>query len=383
VHVVQVNCAIDAEGRGPEELLQAWPTVSLVAEAVAQAGAEVTVLQASRYAAEHRQAGVSYRFVAEPRLARRYASGQMPWRLAAAARRLGPDVIHFNGLGFPLHLAAMSRLGIPVLVQDHASAAGGKLGALRRWSLRRAAGVAFTARAQAEVFRAAGELPDSLPVFAVPESSTRFTAGDRAAARSSTGISGDPALLWVGRLNANKDPLTVLEAVRRVLPRLPNLQLWCAYSEADLLPAVEQVLRDEAVLAEHVHLLGALPHREMEALYRACDLFVLASHHEGSGYSLIEALACGVTPIVSDIPPFRALTGNGKVGVLARCDDAEAFAGGIMALAAQPWERLREAALEHFEQELSPAALGGKLVEAYRAAIRTYRAANPGAAREP
>ena len=37
MHVVQVNCAIDAEGRGPEELLQAWPTVSLVAEAVAQA----------------------------------------------------------------------------------------------------------------------------------------------------------------------------------------------------------------------------------------------------------------------------------------------------------------------------------------------------------
>jgi glycosyltransferase involved in cell wall biosynthesis len=383
VHVLHVNCAIDAQDRGPEELLRAWPTVPLVAEAVAQTGAEVTVLQASRFAAEHRQAGITYRFIAEPRLARGYGPGLMPWRLAAAARRLGPDVIHFNGLRFPLHLAAMTRLGIPVLVQDHASGAGGTLSALRRWSLRGAAGVAFTAKEQAEMFRAAGELPDGIPVFAVPESSTAFTAGDRATARESTGISGDPALLWVGRLNDNKDPLTILEAVRRVLPRLPNLQLWCAYGEADLLPAVEQILRDEPGLAGHIHLLGALPHHEMEPLYRSCDLFALASHHEGSGYSLIEALACGLAPVVSDIPSFRALTGNGSMGALAPCDDAEAFAKGIVALAAQPRELLRAAALDHFTKELSPAVLGRKLVETYRAVIRAYRAANRGTAREP
>nr|WP_166174889.1 glycosyltransferase family 4 protein [Altererythrobacter segetis] len=382
MHVVHVNCGIDAEGRGPEALLRAWPTVPLVAEAIAQAGARVTVLQASRFAAEYRHEGVDYRFIAEPRLSRKYGAGIMPWRLAAAARRLAPDVIHLNGLGFPLHLAAITGLGVPVLVQDHASAPGGKRGRLRRWSLRGAAGVAFTAKEQAEEFRRAGELPDALPVFAVPESSTRFAAGDRGAARSSAGVWGDPALLWVGRLNANKDPLTILDAIRRVLPRLPNLQFWCAYGEADLLPAVEQVLREEPALAEHVHLLGALPHEKMEQLYRACDLFILGSHREGSGYSLIEALACGLGTVVSDIPPFRALTGEGKIGALAPCGDAEAFAEGIMTLAERPREETRAATLEHFERELSPAALGRKLVETYHAAIRAYRSANPRSARE-
>jgi glycosyltransferase involved in cell wall biosynthesis len=365
MRVVQVNCAIDAQGREPEALLRAWPTVPLVAEAVAATGAEVTVLQASRFTAEHRRAGVTYRFVAEPR-GRRNSAGLAPWRLAAAARRVRPDVIHFNGLGFPLHLAAMTRLGLPVLVQDHASLPGGKLGKLRRWSLRGVAGLVFTAAAQAEPFRQGGELPAGLPIFAVPESSSRFAPGDREEARRATGVAGNPALLWVGRLNANKDPLTVLEAVRRALPRLPDLELWCLYSEADMLPEVERTLRDDPALAARIHLLGRRPHSQMEALYRACDLFVLASRREGSGYSLIEALACGATPVVSDIPSFRALTGGGAVGALAPCGDAAAFAERIAELARQPRDRLRAAALAHFERELSPAALGRKLLDTYR-----------------
>jgi glycosyltransferase involved in cell wall biosynthesis len=372
MRVVQVNCAIDAQGREPETLLRAWPTVPLVAEAVAAAGAQVTVLQASRFAAEHRQGGVTYRFVAEPR-GRSNSAGLAPWRLPEAARRLAPDVIHFNGLGFPLHLAAMTRLGIPVLVQDHASLPGGKLGLLRRWSLRRAAGLAFTATEQAEPFRAAGELPAGLPIFAVPESSSRFTPGDREEARHATGIAGDPALLWVGRLNPNKDPLTVLETVRRALPRLPDLHLWCIYSEADILPEVERMLRDDPALAARVHLLGSRPHSQMEALYRACDLFVLASRREGSGYSMIEALACGAAPVVSDIPSFRALTGGGAVGALAPCGDAAAFAEQIIDLASQPRDRLRAAALGHFERELSPSALGRKLLDTYRAVAGARR----------
>ena len=46
----------------------------------------------------------------------------------------------------------------------------------------------------------------------------------------------------------------------------------------------------------------------MAAFYSAADLFVVGSHHEGSGYSLMEACACGAMPVVTDIPTFRLLT---------------------------------------------------------------------------
>ena len=38
----------------------------------------------------------------------------------------------------------------------------------------------------------------------------------RAMARAISGVHGDPALLWVGHLDANKDPLTVLEGFEQV-----------------------------------------------------------------------------------------------------------------------------------------------------------------------
>ena len=36
------------------------------------------------------------------------------------------------------------------------------------------------------------------------------------------GATGDPLILWVGRLTTNKDPLTVLDGLERALPQMPN-----------------------------------------------------------------------------------------------------------------------------------------------------------------
>ncbi|HYG30062.1 MAG TPA: glycosyltransferase family 4 protein [Allosphingosinicella sp.] len=374
LRVVQVNCVIDGERREPDALLDAWPTLPAVAEATAAAGADVIILVASHRAAVVSRNGIAYRFVAEPRLRAGSGPGLLPWRLAAAVRRERPDAVHFNGFDFPLHARAVCGTGVPVLVQDHKSGAGGRMAGFRRWGYARIAGAAFTAVGQAEPFRKHGQIPLEARVFAIPESSTPFRAGSRAEARSATGLSGDPALLWVGHLDANKDPLTILEAMRAALPALPGLRLWCAYATAPLMPEVERMLAADPALAGRVHLLGRLPHDRIELLCRAADFFVLGSGREGSGYALLEALACGATPIVSDIPPFRELTGNGAVGSLAPRGDPTAFADAIVRLAALPRESLRERSLDHFRSRLSFEVVGRKLVQAYR----TVAAAGPG-----
>ncbi len=99
-------------------------------------------------------------------------------------------------------------------------------------------------------------------------------------------------------------------------------------------------------------------------------MFVLASHREGSGYALIEALACGLPPVVSDIPSFRSLTGHGAVGTLVPVGDAEGFASGIVAQAGRPRREARGAVLAHFADALSPYALGRRLVRAYSTLAR-------------
>jgi glycosyltransferase involved in cell wall biosynthesis len=136
---------------------------------------------------------------------------------------------------------------------------------------------------------------------------------------------------------------------------------------------VESVLAADPALAARVHLLGPVPHDRIELLCRAADLFVLASRREGSGYALIEALACGATPVVSDIPSFRELTGGGAVGALAPPGDAAAFSDALVRLAGLPREPLRAQALAHFRARLSFDIVGEKLVEAYRALAEAGR----------
>lgn len=364
MHVVHVSCVRDRQNRTGAALLDAWPTLGDVAAAVHRAGAEVTVLQAAHADDEHERDGVRYRFVAEPRLpARRWVTGALPGRLARAAAALKPDVIHFNGMGFPLHARAICSVDAPVLAQDHASRLPRRFTALHRWGYARVAGAAFTSRQQAEPFLRAGILREGTPVFPIPESSSRFTPGDRNEAREITGLHGDPALLWVGRLMANKDPLTLLDAVSLAATRLPGIQLWCCYHDAPLLDAVHRRLAAEPALAARVHLLGRVPHERIELLCRAADFFVLGSGREGSGYAVMEAMACGAVPIVSDIPPFRATVGD--AGALVPRGDADAFAKAIVSLATKPREPQRERVLERFRSALSFDVVGAQLVAAY------------------
>jgi hypothetical protein len=80
---------------------------------------------------------------------------------------------------------------------------------------------------------------------------------------------------------------------------------------------------------------------------------VQASHAEGSGGALIDALACGTTPLVTDIPSFRKITGDGACGALFPVGNAAALAGAIREWGGRDWPTLRRRARAHFERALS------------------------------
>jgi glycosyltransferase involved in cell wall biosynthesis len=102
-------------------------------------------------------------------------------------------------------------------------------------------------------------------------------------------------------------------------------------------------------------------------MLRAADFLVLGSHSEGSGYAVIEALACGTTPLVTDIPSLRRITGDGAVGALSPPGDADAMARALVEWSRKPRAELRHAAREHFERALSVSAIGQQLRAAYGA----------------
>jgi glycosyltransferase involved in cell wall biosynthesis len=363
---MQISFFVDPQGRPPETLLDDWHSLVDIAVAVASAGVRVTVVQANTRAGRAVRGGVEFLFLPpDPQtgLLTRTAS------FAALLGDVAPDVIHVHGLGFGPEVLGLRALApnVPILIQDHADRPP-RFWRRSRWrrGAAAAAGISFCAATQAEPFRRAKLLAPHVRVFEIPESTSSFSPGDSGAARTATGLHGDPAVLWVGHLDSNKDPLTVLAGVSEAARELPGLQLWCCFGSAPLLAAVQAKIASDPWLRDRAHLLGRVPHAQIEQLMRAADLFVLGSHREGSSFSLIEALATGLTPVVTDIPSLRVLTGDGAVGALWPCGDSRALANALRSAAAGLRARTRTEVRAHFEEHLSSAALGRSFAAAYR-----------------
>ncbi len=377
LHVAQISFHVDPV-RGPSQILQDWWPLVDCAEMVAQTGARVSVVQACVRSDRLTRNGVNYHFVrpepGEPAI----ASGR---EFAALMRGLDADVFHVHGLSFPKEVLGLAKLApnTPIFLQDHAS---GLPRFWRRRPYRRglavAGAVSFCALEQAKPFIKAGMLSESV-VHGIPECSSRFTPGDQPAARRLVEVHGDPAVLWVGHFDTNKDPLTVLAGVAAAVSRLPELQLWCCFGTAPLEEEVRRVIDGNRLLRGRVHLLGKVPHEKIEQLMRAADVFALGSHREGSGCAVIEALACGLPPVVTDIPSFRALTGAGRTGALWPCDDARAFTDALLRTATQARNALRIQVRAHFDAEVSFHAVGHKLRAVYEN-LSHHRAVGQGAA---
>jgi len=376
-HVAQIGFFNDPQGRSPAQLLNAWPTLVDVADAASMSGVRVCVVQASSHTEHFERNGVHYHFLPFDAAASRDPRGTAYCELL---RDLAPDVFHVHGLDFPRQVLSLADLssGAPIILQDHASRPPR---IWRRASARRgmsvASGIAFCSLGQAQPFIQAGLIGRSTQVYEIPESTSRFSPGDRIEARRLTGVEGDPAVLWVGHLDANKDPLTVLEGISAAARELPRLRLYCCFASAPLLRAVQTRIATDSRLRDRVHLLGRLPHERIELLMRAADIFVLGSHREGSGYSLIEALACGLPPVVTDIPSFRSLTGAASVGELWPCNDPLALCQALKSIACRGGREARATVRAHFERELSFNALGVKLMAMYEDVLARKRGSSP------
>jgi glycosyltransferase involved in cell wall biosynthesis len=379
VRIVQLNLAADPALRDPEHLLEMYHTLTGWSGALAGAGAAVHVVQRFSTTARLTRGGVLYDLVADGS-----PGTPSPWtvfsQVATAIDRAGADVIHVNGLMFPgmvRRVRATNRRAVIVL-QDHSGALP-RRGPLplrivqaRRWrhAFQVADACSFTARRLVERWLPFG-LPADMRVLEIPEASTSLHAMSRHESRMETQMHGDPCVLWVGRLDRNKDPMTMLAGLERALPALPEAHVWILAPEGGRRDEVQRRIDAAATLRRRVTIIGPVAHRDMAAYYSSADIFVSASHHEGSGYALIEAMACGVVPCVTDIPSFRALTGG--CGSLWPVDDSEAFAAALCELAGSGLPTKSAATRRRFDGGLSWRVIGRQTFDAYTDLVEARR----------
>ena len=83
-------------------------------------------------------------------------------------------------------------------------------------------------------------------------------------------------------------------------------------------------------VSSSVQFLGRVPHQEMPYLLSQSDIYVSTSPHDGTSVSLLEALASGAFPIVTDIPSNREWIADGDNGFLVPKENENILAKKIV-----------------------------------------------------
>ncbi|HRJ52964.1 MAG TPA: glycosyltransferase [Candidatus Thiothrix moscowensis] len=196
-----------------------------------------------------------------------------------------------------------------------------------------------------------------------------FEPGNGAAFRAQHAIAPErPVLLFVGRVAFEKNIGFLLDMMLHLREQLPDVLLVIAGEGPAEKTLHQQVQR--AGLAEQVLFVGYLRRDgELQACYKAADVFVFASRTETQGLVLLEAMACG-TPVVSTaVLGTKDIIGTG-VGGLVAPESPELFAAQVKRLLTGKTlhaQKTREALA--YAATWSHTAQAEKLVEFYRSVM--------------
>jgi D-inositol-3-phosphate glycosyltransferase len=286
-----------------------------------------------------------------------FVDGVEAWRIT---RDVDYDLIHAHyWLSGVVGLTLRERWAVPMLQMFHT------LGDLKNRVARRAADlepavrldeearviasaerlVAASVAERAYLVRHAGADPERIAVVPCGVDTELFTPGDAGDARRALGLSGDPLILYVGRLAPIKGLETLLDAIAVLARRGRHVRLAVVGGEADEpLDGHEAGLRARIAalgIGDLVSFVGPQPQDSLRTHYVAADVTVLPSHYESFGMVALEAMACGSAVVASRVGGLTTTVRDGVTGFLVSEGDVNALAGRLETLLGDPDLRWR------------------------------------------
>jgi glycosyltransferase involved in cell wall biosynthesis len=203
----------------------------------------------------------------------------------------------------------------------------------------------------------------------------RFTPQQRSARRAELGLDEDAVVVGaVGRLVAEKGYPELFEAMER----LPDHFRLVVVGGGD--PEKPDSLSADVLQRARDHGVRFLGHRDdVDAIYAAMDVFVLASHREGFPRAAMEASAMALPVVATDIRGCREVVDPGRTGLLVPRSDPAALARALLDLGdrgrrAELGQAGRRRAQEHFDER----RVVETVLETYRDVGRRKAVALPG-----
>ncbi|MCB8747171.1 glycosyltransferase [Rhodoferax sp. U2-2l] len=171
---------------------------------------------------------------------------------------------------------------------------------------------------------------------------SKFSALDRTQARVALGLAPtDVVLVSVGGLVERKGFHRVIEVLPDLVARFASLKLLIvggATAEGNNRAQLEQQVNNLGLQA-HVQFLGPKPHTELAAILSAGDVFVLATANEGWANVFLEAMACGLPVVTTEVGGNKEVVTSEDHGLLVPFGNREALHTALLTAIQKPWDR--------------------------------------------
>jgi glycosyltransferase involved in cell wall biosynthesis len=302
--------------------------------------------------------GIRYAFFRRPNTA-----WQIPLKTHRYIKSIDPDIVFVHGFIFPLQVIALKILlgkKCRIVLQHHAEEPVNSMRKIFQTVADRfISAYLFSAYEIAQPWLDHRVIRNADKVRVLMGASVTVQDRDKIYCKKQLGLTGNRNFLWVGRLNQNKDPLTVLRAFVQHLKQYPDARLYMIYQTNELLEQVQALLNEQR-LHKHVILLGKLPHEELANWFHAADYFISASHAEAAGYALLEAMSAGCIPVVSRIPSYQNILEKSP-GYLFRHGNADELAQLLNSLPDPDSSQQSSEVKAYFLQHLSFEKVAGNM----------------------
>ena len=166
----------------------------------------------------------------------------------------------------------------------------------------------------------------------------RFKPQDASAIRRELGIAVDASVVGIlAALRPEKNHELFLAGAKEIRQAIPAAQ-FIVVGDGPKRVELEQLTTDLGI-ADAVRFVGS--RSDVPALLAACDVVALTSNNEASPVSILEALACGVPVVASNVGSVRETVVDGETGRLFPAGDLAAFVAATVELLKSPAERQR------------------------------------------
>lgn len=175
----------------------------------------------------------------------------------------------------------------------------------------------------------------------------------------------DSSVIWIttGHLSARKDPLFLINAWSAVIDMFPNHHL-IFLGSGSLFENCKQLIQG----TKNIYLLGRVSN--VVDYLQGSNYFVSSSKSEGLPMATIEAMACGLPVLLSDIEPHKEIYDmSPAIGALFRLGDEGSFLDSFKALVVSDYKVHRQAALDLIASELNAVKMSQKYQKIYNELI--------------